>query len=58
MIGDEDWFMNVDLSHPGLDIEKFKKTASGISITPFVFQSGGVESKMNFISGFAGATMT
>jgi len=55
---DDDWFMNVDMSQPGLDIEKLKKSASGISITPFTWLYNGSEINMNFISGFAGATLT
>jgi len=54
---DDDWFLEVDLTQPGLDIEKFKKAASGISSTPFIWSCSGQEHKMRFISGFAGAKM-
>lgn len=54
----EDWFENIDLTQPGLDIEKLKKSASGINVTPFVWDHNGKEINMNFISGFAGATLT
>lgn len=52
---DEDWFLEADLTQPGLDIEKVKKASSGINVTPFDWKVGDTEYKMNFISGFAGA---
>lgn len=55
---DDDFFMNVDLTQPGLDIEKLKKAASGINKTPFVWNYKGDELEMNFLSGFAGAAFT
>ena len=54
---EDDWFMEVDLTQPGLDIEKLKKSASGINITPFEWEIGGENHKMDLISGFAGATI-
>ena len=50
--------MEVDLTQPGLDIEKLKKSSSGISITPYMWTLGSDTYEMNFISGFAGATIT
>ena len=55
---EEDWFLDVDLTQPGLDIEKLKKAASGINTTPYVWSCGEGEIKMKLISGFAGAKMT
>jgi len=52
---DEDFFLEMDLSQPGLDIEKFKKSTSGINVTPFEWSINGVQHDMNLISGFAGA---
>ena len=53
----EDWFLEVDLTQPGVDIEKLKKSSSGISITPFQWNYKGQNYNMEFISGFAGATI-
>ena len=33
----QDWFLEADLNHPGLDIEKIQKCASGLNNTPFVW---------------------
>ena len=55
--GSDDWFENIDLTQPGLDIEKFKKASKGINITPFEWTIGNKTHLMDFISGFAGATM-
>lgn len=49
--------MEVDTTQPGLDIEKLKKVASGINITPFIWSVDGQEHEMDLISGFAGATL-
>jgi len=55
---EEDWYLEINLDQPGIDIEDLKKSASGINKTPFVWNNGSTEYKMNLISGFAGATMT
>lgn len=54
----DDLMLEVDLSQPGLDIEKVKKATAGVNKTPFVWEYQGEELEMNFLSGFAGATFT
>ena len=58
MLSNSEDFLEADLTQPGLDIEKIKKCASGINITPFLWSYHGDDIQMNFISGFAGATMS
>ena len=48
----------VDFTQPGLDIEKFKKTSSGVNQTSFVWEHSSQEYNMKLFTGFAGASMT
>ena len=40
-----------------MEIEKLRKSSSGISITPFEWEAEGKKHLMEFISGFAGARL-
>ena len=50
--------MEIDLSQPGLDTQNLKKSINGVNITPFIWDVNGSTFNMNFISGFAGTTIT